>query len=87
MKRIFLPPMLLVLSACGSPYTTNDDLVSNLALSEGHSECISTRLKAVLDAARVVEVIPRLHKCTVIGRAKSFMTTSTNQCQSQETSV
>ncbi|MBD1532462.1 hypothetical protein P2A78_18615 [Xanthomonas perforans] len=87
MKKIILAPMLFILSACGSTSVTNDDLVGRLALSEGHSECISTRLKAALDAARVVEVIPRLHNCTVIERAKSILATSTYQCQSQETSV
>ncbi|MCC8620505.1 hypothetical protein [Xanthomonas vesicatoria] len=87
MKKTMLSTLLLILSACGSNNATNDDLVSKLALSEGHSQCVTTRLKAVLDAARVVEVIPRLHRCTIFEKAKSIVETSSYQCKNRETSV
>lgn len=87
MKKILLAPLLMTLSACGSTYVSNDDLVGNLSLSDGHSQCISTRLKALLDTARVVEVIPRSRKCSAIEEAKSAVSGSTYSCPRPETSV
>ena len=79
--------MILALSACSSPAVELEGLSAKLVLSDGHSQCVSQRVKTQLDAARIVEVMPGTRSCTATEAAMSVLPGSSVTCPQSVTAV
>lgn len=87
MNKIPLILSVIFLAGCNSTYESYDDLVGKLALSDGHSQCVSSNLAPLLNGARVVEVIPQSRDCTPTEKATSAISGSTQTCPRPVTAV
>ena len=74
MKTTLLSLSLLALAGCSSSYDSHNDLIGKLVKSEGHSQCVTVHLKPLLDAARVMEVIPNTRDCDAPELARATAT-------------
>lgn len=87
MRKQALIPAILALSGCSSPSVEIEGLSAKLVLSDGHSQCVSQRVKTQLDAARIVEVIPGTRNCTATEAAMSVLPGSSVTCPQSVTAV